>query len=60
MDTEFGTIIEMACECSGIIQDDDGNILSLIPHILGGDDEWYCSKCEQSHYDYINTYYNGK
>lgn len=56
-----GDMRREACACSNIIQDDDGNVISgLTDQILGGDDEWYCKKCEPLHYDQCYKHYHSK
>ena len=29
-------------------------------HVLGGDDCWYCERCDRAHYQYILDYYDTK
>lgn len=43
----FGTIKMVFCVIC------DAEVLQ----VLGGDDEWYCSHCEATYFEYIRDYY---
>lgn len=48
---DFGTIEELWCFVCCKKQSDKRR------HVLGGDDEWYCERCEKHHFDAIVAYY---
>lgn len=60
MNEPFGTIKKGYCPgCVRIVQDEEGGDAgtSLPNLILGGDDDWYCEKCDSSHFKAIQQHY---